>query len=243
MTTELNTIDDVVDLILLQWQQYDLSLGNQKRKNILKMTDKMLEVVNSHLKKPPVYIEPPLWIPAIDAYFLEQMRKCRLNKFTVIPQWDSEFVAVCVLLTPLVYFDEVLRMQSFDDGFIHRIELAFMTRFNVPRDVEEGRRMYNAIVQMPETCHLVSQVVDKTVAQPFRAQMMFASLIMHKSEPQSDVWQFQKHCLETCPVKLLDYPGYPTSPADAMNLLSTRPAFWMAYFVEDPEFRRILQQQ
>jgi len=239
MPTRFNSVDDIIDFILSLWKEHNIALGGIKRENVPTLPRNLLTLINDQLDSPPVYTQTPIWIAKIDAYFQEQERILRQQKYSS-GAYGRDFIPVCTLLTPLVYFDDILRLRSFNDGFLRGMELTFMTRLKIPRDLVEARRIYDAILQMPNTSHLISQVINKVVNQPFRAQMMFASLIMREAEPHSGLWQFQKKCLESCPARLLDYPGYHTA---ARTLASPRPSFWMAHFVHDSDFRQILQRR
>ena len=84
-------------------------------------------------------------------------------------QYANAFGDVCMLLCPLVYFDDIVKLKSFDDDFLSRMELAFMTRMEIPRNLDEAQRLYDLVLSLPDEYVLHTIHGREVVAQPFMA--------------------------------------------------------------------------
>ena len=235
------TLSAVMDLILGQWRQTGMLLSENELAQIHRslasgdaLSDAVVARINEHTLRHTPAESAPEWLNDIDDFFQQPADSDSPGQVARNTQYAAAFVDVCMLLTPLVYFDDILKMQSFDDDFLARMELAFITRLEAPRSVEEARRMYALILGLPNAYVRHTALGRQVAPQPFKAQMCFAALIAKPSAPHSALWTFQRECLEQCPMRLLDYPD------DGAMGYSARPAFWMAYYVRDPTFREIL---
>lgn len=67
-------------------------------------------------------------------------------------------------------------MSSFTDNFLSRIELAFSTRLNLPRDVAEAKRLYEFILTLPASDKGFLFKRNTKYGSPYIAQMFFCSV-------------------------------------------------------------------
>ncbi|WP_110514476.1 SMI1/KNR4 family protein [Herpetosiphon llansteffanensis] len=236
------SISSIARLILERWDTVGLQISAQERQQVFNciQTNYLLNPsitgkINRH-----ILVYPP---PALDRTWL---RMIDTNLYSLMTETQSmaerenlacSFVTIFTLLTPLVYFDAILNLQVYDDFFMSYIELAYLLRLAIPRSVSEAERMYNAILAMPMVYQHTTMNGIQLIPQPFRAQFCFVMLFLRPDVPESDLWRFQKACLERCPRYLLAYPamfqaGY-----------SSRPAFWMGYNVDDPTLRAIIAER
>jgi hypothetical protein len=241
---EFKNIDDLIDFIFSKWDQAGLEISEKLKVSAKKTTntfktfnDNVMDCINNAIETHTPSCETPDWLNEIDEYFTPtkpSMFNKMFSKKSKLFETHHYFVAIIDLIIPFVYLDQIVKMNTFTDLFIMELELAFMTRLNVPRDATEAERLYKIILQLPKESTYFYFGKPKRWNQPYMAQMMFVVLLMRKVEKGSDLWNFQYQALQTCPKYLLDYPQHSIENNE-------RPAFWMAYLVTDPDFRQILK--
>lgn len=238
--------DDVIRSILDLWDATDLELPSRQRELIASagetgfaLADSVIRKINSAIAASEPTEEASRLLSEIDEFYV---RRVEWSRSSEKPQPRSQsprsrFVEVVQLISPLVYFDEIIAMQSFDDDFLSRMQLAFLSRLDVPRSVQEAERVYTRVLQLPKRFEQRGAMGMLSSLQPFQAQMFFAHLLMREPEPQSELWRYLKQCLEKCPDYLVNVPDRPGSLE-----YSSRPAFWMGC-IDDAVFQEILIQR
>ncbi|MBM7844679.1 SMI1/KNR4 family protein [Herpetosiphon giganteus] len=236
------SISSIARLIFERWDTTDLQLSEQERQQLLhciqidySFNPAIIAKLNRHiLAYPPPAIDRQ-WLRMIDTRLVALMQAA--DSFEAKRQLAGSLSNIVTLLIPLVYFDEILKLQVYDDFLVAQIEVTFLYRLAIPRSVREAERMYTAILAMPMVYQYTTLAGSQLIPQPFKAQFCFVILFLRPAVPESDLWRFQKACLENCPRYLLDYPttfqaGY-----------SSRPAFWMGYNVDEPNFQALIAER
>lgn len=235
--------EDVVRVILDLWDATGLDMPSKQRELIVSvgetgyaLANSVVQMINAAIAQSEPTKEASRLLSEIDEFYLRRVEWGRSSKRSrprsAMPR--SRFVEVVQLISPLVYFDEIISMRSFDDDFLSQMELAFLSRLNLPRSVQEAERVYLRILQLPKQFERRGAKGKWSSAQPFQAQMFFAHLIMREPEPESELWRYLKRCLEVCPDYLINVPDRPGSLE-----YSSRPAFWMGC-IDDAVFQEIL---
>jgi len=231
---------EAYDFILDQWWKSGLLLPDELLAKLLycresyhAMPDDLVEHI-SQVAACHTAIESPAWLNEIDDYFSQEASPDFPTRACKSSQCAHAFVDILYLLYPLVSIGTIVRMRSFTDDFVGRMEMP-LYRLDMPRDVAQARELYSAILDMPR--RYVRYTIDGELVsdQAFKAQMLLALMLSRLDERGSDLWLFQKEVLETCPDYLLDVPGIGMD-----STTSYRPAFWFAHGVSDPHFRSIL---
>lgn len=254
----IHSYDEALALVLNAWDDAGLDMPKRQRSLIRQsgargnaLSDSVVEKINSALKSYTPADALPACLDEIDGYYGEMLGRKQaareiqeltgqpIGRVKVLPgkrsRIDNRYVDMVMLLSPLVYFDAIISLESFDDNFLSRMELAFLSRLDIPRNLHEAERIYARLLTLPDK--FVTQTVfgKEVVKQPFMAQMMFAALLMGNHEKGSELWQFKKDCLENCPDYLLEIPDYP-DPGSA------RPSVWLS-MVGDPDLLDIMRQR
>ena len=239
----ITTEDDVIRSILDLWDETGLEMRNRQRELVARagetgnaLPDSVIDKINAAIAESEPIRGGSRLLSEIDEFYVRRVAWSRSYKKprprSQAPR--SKFVQIVQLISPLVYFDEIIAMQSFDDDYLSRMELAFLSRIDVPRSVQEAERVFTRILQLPKRFERRGAMGKVSSDQPFRAQMFFAQLLMRESEPDSELWRYLMQCLEKCPDYLINVPHTPGSLE-----YSSRPAFWMGC-VEDAAFQEIL---
>ncbi len=245
---------EVLEFVIEKWHslglEFDESLQDLVRNayyksNAFKFDDKVINRINQALLCCKPRQERPEWLAEVDAYFCAPAGKKFLLKGRddIGLSGDMRFlfhfvyIDVIQLLAPIVLFDHIVNMKSFDERFILAVDIDFLTRLDAPRDVLEAQRLYSRILELPHSFQYYKNDKPFLSPQPYLAQMMFVVLMMRKTAKHSDVWDFQIECLKNCPDYLLDYPdilrdGYTCQPAERM-----------AHYISDAHFREILYRR
>lgn len=241
------TEDDAIREILKLWDATGIEMPARQRELIsaaghsgYALANSVIERINVAIASTRPVDQGSQLLADIDQFYIaaignKKTKVSRLRRRSENPR--SKIVQVIQLVSPLVFFDEIIGMQPFDDDYLSRMELAFLSRLDVPRSVEEAERVYAKILELPNRFERRSAAGKLSSEQPFRAQMFFAYLLMREHEPDSELWHYLKHSLETCPDYLLDVPNIPTSRG-----YSSRPAFWMSS-INDADFQEILLER
>ncbi|MFD3164088.1 SMI1/KNR4 family protein [Herpetosiphon sp. NSE202] len=235
-------ISSIANLIFERWDTTGLQLSEQERQQLLhciqieySFNPAIIAKLNRHiLAYPPPAIDRE-WLHMIDTQLAALMQA--VDSFEAKRQLARALINIVTLLIPLVYFDEILKLQVYDDFLVEQIEVTFLYRLAIPRSVSEAERMYTAILAMPMVYQYTTLAGSQLIPQPFKAQFCFVILFLRPAVPKSDLWRFQKACLENCPRYLLNYP--PISQAG----YSSRPAFWMGTSIADPTLRAIIAKR
>lgn len=254
----INSSDEAVALVLNAWDDAGLDMPKRQRSLIRQsgargnaLSDSVVEKINAALKEHTPGDGLPDCVGEIDAYYGQMLDRKqvareiraltgqRIGSSAVVAgkrsRIDNRFVDIVMLLSPLVYFDAIIAMESFDDDFLSRMELAFLTRLKIPRNLQEAERIYARLLTLPD--RFVSKTVlgKDTVQQPYMAQMMFAALLLGDDEDQPEIRELKTRCLTDCPNSFLDIPDYTDSG-------SPRPSVWLS-MVTDRTHMEIMQQR
>ncbi|ETW92731.1 MAG: hypothetical protein ETSY1_42390 [Candidatus Entotheonella factor] len=241
----LQSLNDIADLVLDLWREAELPLTQAEQRRLrscitssqhftAKFSNRLRELINHREPNP----ETPAWLEMIDDFFQAPPDRPMPTPGQRNIEYMHEWVAIVELILPFVYFDAIVRTRSFDDDVMGRIELAYLVALEIPRNVTEAQRLYDAILSCPQERIQATVYGWETIPQPFMAQMLFALLLSRHAEPDSALWRFQLQCLQTCPDYLLDIPELVVHAPG-----SYRPAFWLAYQVTDPLFIDILLER
>jgi len=237
----IRTEDDAIHAILDLWDAAGLEMPKRQRELIeiagetgYALAGSVLTRINDALANTQPTTDGSRLLARIDEHYVQRVQKQRSQR-SKSPR--SRIVEVIQLISPLVHFDEIIAMRSFDDDYLSRMELAFLSWLDVPRNLEEAERVFAKILELPHSFVRRNAMGRLSSDQPFRAQMFFANLLRRETEPDGELGQFLKHCLESCPDYLLDIPDKPMSLE-----YSSRPAFWLSR-VDDPILREILLER
>ena len=163
---------DAIEVILAQWDTAGLEMPNRQRGLIKKtmkqryaLSESVVTRINAALHAHSPLTEAPTWFEEIDDWFsrkvdlkklaaeLQKQSGQRIDPNDLIPGTNSQlrhgYVDVLMLVSPLVSFQLIIGMDSFSDQFLYRMELAFLTRLDIPRNVDEAQRIYNRTLELP----------------------------------------------------------------------------------------------
>ena len=239
--------DDAILAILELWDTTGLEMPTRQRELIeiagksgYALPDSVITRINDAIASTQPTPDGSQLLAGIDDFYVRNVARHRSKpnpprRRSASPR--ARIVCAIQLISPLVYFDEVIAMQSFDDDYLSRTELAFLTRLDIPRDVREAERVYTKILELPDRFERRSAVGLLSCDQPYRAQMFFANLLTRDADPNGKLRQFLKQCLLSCPDYLLDVPDRPSSME-----YSSRPAFWLSC-IDDPVLQSILLER
>ena len=238
----MNTKEDVLIFLENKLKVADINLDENLKKHIKHSVKEMnalngsvIDFINSNLNKNELPKDKPGWLDDIDRFFDEKKTTSnpRLNSFHL----HHFFIDVIALMSPIVSIEHILSMESFSQKFISSLELSFMSRLNLPRNVAEAKKLYAFVLTLPASSKGIFFKNGSQYGAPYMSQMLFVALIMREAQPKNELWKFQLECLKTCPEHLLAYGSI------NKNGLSYRPSFWMAHFVSTPEFRHVLTER
>lgn len=235
----MESISEVLEFLYGKLKNEGFALGTTSKKhvgsaieNLRALPDGVIEEINGFISRSSPAPEPPAWLSAIDGYFDPETSTSNPKVETF--HLHNQFVGAIALMSPLVSLDQITSMRAFTTSFLSSLELAFITRLHLPGSHLEASQLYEYILSLPVIPKKKLFRRNNQYDPPYRAQMLFAAMIMGESEPGSDLWRYQLECLQSCPDHLLDYPLIHE------NKGSYRPAFWMAHYVSHPAFRAIL---
>lgn len=236
------SISEVLEFLYHRLQAEGYALSDKSKvhvrssiENLNALPDSVIDEINGFISRSSPTSEIPEWLSAIDSYFDSDNSTSnpKVDKFHL----HQQFVVIITIMSPLVFLDRIFSMKAFSVSFLSSLELAFMTRLQLPRNKLEANQIYDYILSLPAKPKKKLFRRSDKFDPPYKAQMLFAALIMSESKSESDLWNFQLECLKYCPEHLIDYPHIQE------NRGSYRPAFWMAHFVEPSKFRNILAER
>jgi len=225
----LKSLNDVVGFLISKYEGIENrdSIKSKVKTSISGVhafPDGVVDVINQCIGSVNPPDSPPDWLAEID-------------KILVKENDDHKTLVIIEILTPLLYFDQLVSLKCFRISIVQRFELAWFSRLDIPRDLTEFQRLYEKIISMSEPAGFMKAVLPEFASQPFVEQMLFAALMMKESEKESLEWEYQFELVKTCPEYLIKYPNLNDMKG------SYRPAFWMAHFVSDILFREVLEKR
>lgn len=235
----MKTKEEVLEFLLAKLRENGIDLNStlvsrMKRasENENALPDSVLDFLNSNLNSIELPVARPSWLNDVDRFLDETTTTSdpRLHPF----QLRRFLPEVIALLAPILSLEKIFSLRSFDVDFVSSLELAFMTRLELPRNVSEAKRLYEFILAQPSSAKTSVFKKHSKYGAPYFSQMIFVVLIMRDAEPGSALWEFQLQCLKTCPTHLLAYGDI------SKEGISYRPSFWMAHFVTDDQFRKVI---
>jgi len=247
---------DAVERILQAWEDSGLTMPRRQGTLMDKtaaahnaLSDSVVDRINEAIETFSPRGEHSELLAAIDAYYGEMLdRKQSARELSVLlgksfrpkevtggrrSSLGDRYVDVLMVVAPLVSLSEIFRMESMDDDFIGKMELAFLTRLGLPRSVDESQGAYEAILDLRRTSVRHTIFGREKQQQAFKAQMLFAFLVTVPHEKHSPLWNWTKECIESCPDYLVDIPGYGQAG-------SARPSFWLST-IQDEEMAAFLR--
>lgn len=229
--TMAKNLEQIAEQVVAAWQASGLRVPQSDLKLIRKaigsdqgLSTKLTTRLCELGRKTPLSSTRPDWLSNIDEFFDQPADVAMPVKSKRSLQYRSAFAAVIEAVLPLLSFEWIIQMKSFDDDFIRRVEIGFLTVFGIPRDVEEARRIHETILALPKCCTANSIAGELASDQPFKAQMMLAVLISGAAQASEEIHATVRAFIEKCPDDLLAIPGH-----DDAYPKSSRPSFWMAH--------------
>ncbi len=215
----IRTEEDAIRAVLELWDAASIELPTRQRELVLSgkwHVDSVRDWINAAIASTHPSDDGSRLLAEIDEFYLAG--RTFLNRILRRTPGQLHY-DVIQLISPLVWFDEIIEMQSVDGQ-----DIECLTFLDLPRNVEEAERVYAKVVELADTG-------DATLC---RAQLLFAKTLLRAPDTDSELWQYLKQCLETCPASLLEVLGGHSPPPG-----STEPAFELAR-VQDPVFLDIL---
>jgi len=238
MTTVPDKLNVFLNKILKQWEEHNLTLSSIAREQLdahwkdnapYAMPIQLLEEINKAISKTKPDNQVPAWFKEFDTFFVEHSDYKDL---------DKHYMTLITLSLPFVSIEEVVKLSSMTDGKLYSNEMPFIST-NVPRDTNEAKRLYAAILELPKKTILHNPILGKhTSSQAFRAQMWMVQFVQNHFD-NVKLFHYQKEVIISAPDYLFDYPDY--NVRDIAS--SARPAFWMAYDNPSVELNKIIESK
>ena len=239
-------LDYFLKAILDDWQKKELFLDSQSRIQLQTSwkcttpnypTKPLIKAINDAIGSSIPEKTTPSWLIEMDAFF-SQKQKLKGKPFIHYSNvLNQHYVTLIALSLPLVSFDKIIELESFDDDYLKRQELMPILEFAVPRNIEEAKNMYSSIQALPNEFTIHSFLGEHSSSQPFKAQMMMVVLMQNHSKDK-ELFVYQKQLILTASEKLFNYPEYSTDPS-----YSARPSFWMAHSDLSDEFLHLISEK
>jgi hypothetical protein len=186
----IRTEEDAVCTVLELWDASGIELPTQQRELALSgkwYLDSVRDRINAAITSTRPSDRDSVLLAEIDEFYVAGKRSF-LNRILRRTPGRLHY-DVIQLISPLVWFDEIIEMQSIDGQ-----DIKCLSHLDLPRNAEEAERVYAKVLELADTGDVPHS----------RAQMLFATPLRRGRDGDSELWQFQKHCLETCPASLLE---------------------------------------
>lgn len=234
-------LNHFLELVLTQWQEVNLTLtsseikqirANFKHKGRVGISAKVRDKINIGIVKTTPFTSLPKWFAEMENFFAQKHHTKNRYSALLMNQYD----VLISLSLPFISFEEIIKLDSFDDSLVSRN--SFMD-LNIPRDLNETKRVYHAILELPEEYIVNYMYGIEKFNQAFKAQMLMVTL-MHNPQKSMEVDAYLKEVIASAPSYLFDY----SKRDGVMDIAySDEPAREMVYGNHSFELNRLIYKR
>jgi len=233
-------LDSFMQLVLAQWHEHNLTLNLQSKEQLnyiykqkvpYDAPNPLADDINQAIVKTQPSLKAPDWLLKIDNFFSQEHKNLKYSKLL-----SNQYHILLSLSLPFVSVEQIVQLKSFDNSILMHNNIL---PFNVPRDLNESKRLYNVILKLPKKFVVKSLLGTQTSNQAFQAQMLMVMLMQNPTKDEK-IYQFLKEITIQAPDYLFDYP----KREDAKDFAhSEEPASRMAYENPYSELNEIIYQR
>jgi hypothetical protein len=240
---DLDNMNSYLEQTLTYIEKEGFSLTSKEKNQIRycfvnneELNARMSKKIKDYMKNSLPVLKKPYFLEDINKFFMQKIDRPNPPKIFYRRYYKQKYDTLVELLLTVTSFEQILNLNSFYIEGMASSEIRYrLVDLNIPRDLEEAKRIKSVLFELPKNFRAVSIFGEEKVSQALAGQYAL-TIFLQNHKNNKELEEYQKGILNKIPEHFLNFP----KPGEHA-LKSFLPAMFLARNVKNNTFREIIK--